>query len=253
MLDKTATRKAWTLAREKAANGGEPKNLLASNQKTGFSLFDNLPDITCSATCPVAEACYDRRLLNFRPNVMTARADRHYLLLSDPILYVEKAVREIEKKRKRPERVRIYAGGDYHPRHLEAIGTLCKRLPNVTFYMISKTISRFPEHAAQLLLNRNFFLNMSEMAAYRFKGEAWDTLRQHARVNTVYTLLPNETDFSLALQADIVFNVSRKAADIARYQKAGLALCPCDAKLIPSKGACEACGLCSTKGGVRGG
>jgi hypothetical protein len=64
--------------------------------------------------------------------------------------------------------------------------------------------------------------------------------------------MPSETDFDLALAADIVFNVTKAKKAIATYKLNKLPLCPCDAKDIPSKGACTACGLCATKGGVAG-
>jgi len=235
-------------ARAYVAEGGSPNAVLATNTKTSWSIFDNVPQLTCYGGCPVRRSCYDVKLLKLRPNVLEGRAKRHFYLDNCHPAYVDQAIREIRKVR--ATKVRIYGGGDYSAAQLPAIESVLSRLPNVTFYMISKTIRAFPQHAIRLLAHRNFFLNMSEMALYQF-GPSWDYIRAHPRVNTVYTLMPDETDFRLAGSADIVFNVSKSRKNIARYKLAKLPLCPCDAKDIPSKGACGACNLCSTKGGVK--
>lgn len=233
------------------ANGARPKTILASNVKTGFSVFDNVPQITCAHVCPVADKCYDIKILNLRPNVLTARLWRHWFLALDPVGYVRQLSAEIAKKRKRPSKIRVYAGGDFTPAHVQPIERLCRSFPDITFYMISKTIRSWPSFAARLLRTPNFFLNLSEMADYRF-GPEWDSLRAHPRVNTVYTLRPEETDFRIAARSDIIFNVTKAKKAIATYKANRLPLCPCDAKDIPSRGACESCGLCATKGGVKG-
>ena len=116
--------------------------------------------------------------------------------------------------------------------------------------MISKTIREYPMHAIALLEFPNFFLNISECKDYLF-GEEWEEFRVHPRVNFVYTLLPDDGDYETVKRADIVFNVSRRAKDIAVYKMCGIAMCPCDAHDMPAEGACGKCGLCSTKGGVR--
>jgi len=128
---------------------------------------------------------------------------------------------------------------------------VCRRLPDVTFYMISKTLRSHPLDAIDLLAESNFFLDVSEAAGWLFNAPIWQVIRRHIRVNTVYTLMPEETDFAHAATSDIVFNVSKAKKNIARYRAAGLALCPCDAKIVPPKGACGTCKLCHTKGGVK--
>jgi len=117
--------------------------------------------------------------------------------------------------------------------------------------MISKAIRNFPKLAKDLLKNKNFFLNISESKGFKFSPE-WDEIRKNfPNVNKVYTLMPDDTDFEAARQADIVFNVSRKKVDIERYHAEGLPLCPCDDKTIPSKDACSNCGRCWIQGGIK--
>jgi hypothetical protein len=236
-------------ARDYIASGGTPTTVLATNGKTGFSVFDNFPKLTCFGICPVRHKCYDVRTLNQYKNAERARLQRHFFLFTRPDEYVAQLVREVNSKRKRPTKLRIYAGGDFTPFQVPTIVKALRALPDVQFYMISKTIRGFVDHAETLLREPNFFLCLSEMAEYTF-GNEWDTLRAHPRVNSVYTLLVEETDFSRARNADIVFNVSKTKANIAKYKLNKLPLCPCDAKEIPSKGACDACQLCTTKGGV---
>tara|TARA_Y100000034_G_scaffold108603_1_gene139101 strand:- start:8 stop:892 length:885 start_codon:yes stop_codon:yes gene_type:complete len=117
--------------------------------------------------------------------------------------------------------------------------------------MISKAIRNFPELAKELLKNENFFLNISEAKGFKFSSK-WNQIKaDFPNINTVYTLMPNDTDFETARQADIVFNVSRKKADIEKYHAERLPLCPCDDKTIPSKNACSNCGRCWTQGGIK--
>lgn len=236
--------------RDFIASGGKPRSVLATNAKTDFSCFDNFPQLTCAHLCPVRKKCYDIRTLGQYPNARKARLQRHFFLLTKPAQYVATLVKEVEAKRKPIEKLRIYAGGDFTPFQLPALIAAMRALPNVQFYMISKTIRQFPAHAVTLLKEPNFFLCLSEMAEYRF-GVEWDSIREHSRVNSVYTLMPEETDYAFAKAADIVFNVSKRKADIAKYRLNALPMCPCDEKVIPSRGACSACQLCTTKGGVR--
>lgn len=250
----TTLRDNWSRIRKAIAEGTRPNKVVLVNAKTGYSIMDNVPQITCAAMCPIAEnnKCYDLRILNMRPNVMKARMQRHALMLLDPAAYIEQATREIEKLvKKGVEKIRIYTGGDFSPKQMPILTELLNRFPSTVFYMISKAIRNFKSHAETLLTFPNFFLNLSEMADFEF-GAEWNSLRDHPRVNSVYTLRPEEDYAGVAQTADIVFNVSKKKADIAQYKAAGLALCPCDSKDIPAKGACAACGLCATKGGVRG-
>jgi len=237
-------------AREFIASGGKPSYVLATNAKTDYSAFDNFPHLTCYHLCPVATKCYDVRILNQYPNAKKARLERHFFLFTKPIEYVDQLVAEVNKKRVRPKKIRIYAGGDFTTFQMPAIIRALQLLPDVQFYMISKTIRQWPDHAKELLSYDNFFLCLSEMRQYLF-GPEWDSIREHARVNSVYTLMPEEKDFSLACGADIVFNVSKRKKDIMLYKENSIPLCPCDAKDIPTKGACSACKLCTTKGGVR--
>ena len=245
-------REQWRATRDNVRLGARPSTVLMTNAKTQYSILDNVPQITCAAMCPVADKCYDIKLLKLRPNVMKSRMARHSLMLIDPEGYIEQASREIDKiMRKGVNKIRIYTGGDFAPYQMPILTELLNRYPSLTFYMISKAIRNFKRHAETLLTFPNFFLNLSEMADFEF-GTEWNDLRDHPRVNSVYTMRPEEDYAGPAQAADIVFNVSKKKADIAQYKAAGLALCPCDAKDIPSKGACAACGLCATKGGVRG-
>jgi len=115
--------------------------------------------------------------------------------------------------------------------------------------MISKMIRGHVECAKELLEKKNFFLNLSEMAMFRF-GKEWEALRSHPQVNSVYTLMPDEDDFGAAIASNIVFNVKKTKGKIALYKSKGIPLCPCDAKDIPHKGACVTCNCCSEKGGV---
>lgn len=240
-------------ARAWIANGGLPKSILMTNKKTGYSVMDNVPQLVCFGACPVRRKCYDVKILKLRPNVLEARARRHYFMLAKPSAYAAQAVREIRtlRDKKGVTKIRIYTGGDYSPNQLPIIRSIVRAVPDVTFYMISKMIRGFKEHAEALLAFPNFFLNLSEMADFQF-GTEWDELRKHPRVNSVYTLMPDETDFALAQSSDIVFNVTKAKKAIETYKLNKLPLCPCDAKDIPSKGACDDCALCATKGGVKG-
>lgn len=237
--------KAWIAA------GNIPASILMTNKKTGFSVMDNVPQLVCFGSCPVRRKCYDVKILKLRPNVLVSRARRHYFMISNPSEYAAQAVREIRKLRdkKGVTKIRIYTGGDYSPFQLPILRSIIRAVPDVTFYMISKMIRGFKAHAIELLRLPNFFLNLSEMADFQF-GAEWAELRDHPRVNSVYTLLPDETDFAGAKASDIVFNVTKAKKAIAKYKLNKLPLCPCDSKDIPSKGACDNCGLCATKGGV---
>ncbi len=234
-------------ARAEIARGLFPKNVLAENKKTGHSVCDNVPQLTCYGACPIRRKCYDVKILKLRPNVLRVRALRHFYMETFPIFYAEQAIAEIV--RLGITKVRVYGGGDYAPHHLEIIQRILTALPNVTLYMISKTIRAYPLDALILLSHENFFLNISECKDYHF-GEEWVEVRAHPRVNSVYTLLEDDTDLASAKASDIVFNVSKKAASISLYKEKGLPLCPCDAHDIPADGACAQCNLCSTKGGV---
>lgn len=236
-------------ARSDILAGKYPKAVLAENAKTGVSILDNVPQLTCYGTCPIRRKCYDVKILKLRPNVARARALRHFMIQFQPALYTEMAIKEIRKRQ--ISKVRVYAGGDFTPAHVNILLGMLDALPGVTFYMISKTIRDHPLHAIQLLTRRNFFLDISECADFTF-GSEWDDLRNHARVNSVYTLMPEDTDYDAARKADIVFNVSKAAKAITLYKSQNLPLCPCDAKDIESDGACALCNLCSIKGGVKG-
>lgn len=236
----------WACA--EIAAGRYPKAVLASNKKTGVSILDNVPQLTCYGICPIRNSCYDVRIINLRPNVLKARALRHFMIESAAGVYLDMAIREIVKSRQ--SKVRIYGGGDFTPAHMRILRGLLGNLPQVTFYMISKTIRNYPDLAAQLLRFPNFFLNLSECEGYHF-GAEWSAIAQHPRVNRVYTLLEKDMDLARAKASDIVFNVSKSFKNISLYKLNNLPLCPCDAKDIPSEGACGDCGLCSTKGGVR--
>jgi hypothetical protein len=253
MAEMAKTRESWLEAIDWAKEGNVPANILMTNTKTGHSVLDNVPQITCFTQCPVSAKCYDVKLIKLRPSVRKARSRRHAFMIADPDMYTAHAIAEIEMLRlkKGLTQVRIYTGGDFNPRQMPILRAMLKALPGVKFYMISKMIRNFPKLAAELLTFDNFFLNLSEMAEFRF-GSDWDTIRKHERVNSVYTLMPDETDFSFALESDIVFNVSKAKGKISLYKENGLPLCPCDAKDIPAKGACDDCQLCATKGGVKG-
>lgn len=235
-------------AREAIVAGHFPKNVVADNKKTGCSILDNVPHLTCYGICPIRDKCYDVKILNLRPNVLKARALRHYMIELAPGEYIDRTVKEILSRK--ATKVRVYGGGDFTPLHMPILLAIMTALPSITFYMISKTIREYPLHALTLLSRENFFLNLSECADYHF-GEDWTEIAQHQRVNRVYTFLDSDTDFAKARKADIVFNVSKSKKNISIYKSENLALCPCDAKDIPSQGACEDCGLCATKGGVR--
>lgn len=239
----------WKEARERVEDGERPKRVAAENKKTGLSIFDNVPQITCAATCSLGTNCYDVKLLRVRPSVMKARAHRHAMLLFRPNAYVATVISEIARTNYKS--IRIFGGGDYHPRMLHMLDEVMAAFPNRTFYMISKTIRSFLSHAEHLLESHNFFLVISESEGTIFDGR-WDGLRKHNRVNSAYTLAVHEKDYSRAMKADIVFNVSKSKRNLARYKGAGLPLCPCDAKEIPAQSACARCKLCHTKGGVRG-
>ena len=228
--------------------GNYPKVVLAGNKKTGVSIMDNVPQLTCYGACPIRDKCYDVRILKLRPNVLKSRALRHYLIALAPEVYIRKAIGEIMAGGY--SQVRIYAGGDFTPSHVPILSAIMAALPGVRFYMISKTIRTHILHALTLLTFPNFFLNISECADFYFDS-VWDDLRDHARVNTVYTLLVEDKDYDRARKADIVFNVSKAKPAIKLYKAQTLPLCPCDAKDIPSEGACGSCRLCSVKGGVR--
>lgn len=235
-------------ARAFIGGGGEPKTVHATNAKTGLSICDNVPHVTCAATCPVASKCYDIALLGRYPNALKARFQRHFLMLMRPDRYVEKAIGEIRKKRKKPDKIRVYGGGDFHPAHVSILRAMLRENRDVTYYAISKTIRNWPNLARELLSEPNFFLNLSEMHGFQF-GDDWRTLRKHDRVNSVWTLMAGEAN--PPSYVDIVFNVDKGRGAIEAYRAAGVPLCPCDAKDIPVKKACENCGLCATKGGVR--
>lgn len=236
-------------ARADILAGRYPKAVLADNTKTGVSILDNVPQLTCYGACPIRRKCYDVKILKLRPNVARARALRHFMIEHVPSQYIEAAKREITKRK--IDKVRIYGGGDFTPAHVRIVEALCNELPHVTFYMISKTIRDHVLLAIRLLTLPNFFLNISECQDFTF-GPEWDDLRSHPRVNSVYTLLPDDTDYDTARARDIVFNVSKAEKAITLYKEKGLPLCPCDAHDIPSAGACGKCNLCATKGGVKG-
>lgn len=245
---KLAIKDTLDVAREFIASGAAPKFLVATNTKTGHSILDNVPQLTCYGICPVRDVCYDVKLMKMRPSVVKARAERHYHMQFRPLEYAVSVVNEITLLKL--SKVRIYGGGDFTPAHMPILAHILRSLPNVSFYMISKTIRSYPLLAMALLLSDNFFLNLSEAQGFHF-GAEWNDIRNHSRVNTVYTLMATETDFSRAGAADIVFNVSKSAANITLYKGASLPLCPCDAHDIPREAACASCNLCSTKGGVR--
>ena len=238
----------FDMARKEVSSGIYPKEVIASNKKTGWSILDNVPQLTCYGACPIRHKCYDVKLLKIRPTVLRARARRHFMMEMAPDKYVEQVVKEIVARN--ATKVRIYGGGDFAPHHYDILVKILRTLPKITFYMISKTIREYPMHAIALLEFPNFFLNISECKDYLF-GEGWEEFRVHPRVNFVYTLLPDDGDYETVKRADIVFNVSRRAKDIAVYKMCGIAMCPCDAHDMPAEGACGKCGLCSTKGGVR--
>lgn len=235
-------------ARTEILAGRFPKAVLAENKKTGVTILDNVPQLTCYGACPIRHKCYDVKILKLRPNVLKARALRHFMIEKEPMLYADQAWNEIYKSG--ATKVRVYGGGDYHPSHFSILAFLLRAMPDITFYMISKTIRNHPMDALLLLEYPNFFLNLSECKDYYF-GEEWSEIAAHPRVNRVYTLLEEDKDYARAANSDIIFNVSKSAKNIAEYKLNRLPLCPCDAKDIPSKGACGDCGLCSTKGGVR--
>ena len=239
-------------ARTFIQEGGVPNTIVATNKKTRYSIFDNLPFLVCYAGCPLNTKCYDVKILKLRPNVFAGRAKRHFFMMLRPDAYVEHLIAELTmiKMKKSLGKVRLYGGGDYTPSQLPMIIKVLKAFPKTTFYMISKEIRRYREDALQLLQFPNFFLNLSEANGIRFDLN-WHEIKKHPQVNTVYTLMPDETDFAQALEADIVFNVSKAKKNIAKYLGENLVLCPCDAKTIPSKDACNDCAGCAKKGGVR--
>ena len=237
----------WAEARALIASGGGPAYLAATNKKTALSIFDNVPQVTCFTTCPIGAKCYDVHLMKLRPTVMRARAQRHVLMLNEPAAYVRRVIAEIAATN--VQMVRIFGGGDFAPRMTPMLTSVMAASPHRTFYMISKTIRSFRSHALTLLDSPNFFLVLSEAQGFTF-DEEWAGLKSHSRVNTSYTLMPNESDWGRAMLTDIVFNVSKRRANIDDYLEAGLPLCPCDAKQMPAVGACGACRLCATKGGV---
>jgi len=232
--------------------GGVPNTIIASNKKTRYSIFDNLPFLVCYAGCPLNTKCYDVKILKLRPNVFMGRAKRHFFMMLRPNEYVRHLIAELDMIRikKNLGKVRLYGGGDYTPGQLPLIKKVLATFPEVTFYMISKQIRMHREGARELLQFPNFFLNLSEANGIRFDLN-WHEIKRHPRVNTVYTLMPDETDFTQAQEADIVFNVSKAKKNISKYLDNKLVLCPCDAKTIPSKDACNDCAGCATKGGVR--
>jgi hypothetical protein len=145
--------------------------------------------------------------------------------------------------------VRIFGGGDWalDGSHMDYVmAQVLAAFPNVRFYAISKAIRRNPILAKVMLRVRdNFHLLVSEARGWLFDTPEWDEILSHDRVKLAYTLMPNE-DTAAAKYADVVFNVSRKRADIARYKADGLNLCPCDAGDMPHDLACIVCGKCYT-------
>ncbi len=235
-------------ARSALLRGDYPKTVLATNAKTGVTILDNVPQLTCYGACPIRDKCYDVKILKLRPNVARCRALRHYLIQHNPSAYTDKAIAEIRKGGY--SQVRVYGGGDFAPAHVNILVNVMRACPDVKFYMISKTIRTSVMSALILLAYENFFLNISECKDFYF-GPEWDDIRTHPRVNSVYTLLEDDIDMARARVSDIVFNVSKKAANIKLYKDKGLPLCPCDSHDIPAKGACGDCRLCSVKGGVK--
>jgi hypothetical protein len=236
-------------AREFILSGNRPAFVVSSNTKTGITILDNVPQITCAGGCPIASKCYDVHLLKIRPSVMKNRAQKHYYMQYDAVGYSRQVIKEIVRSDRRS--VRLYGGGDFAPHHFPIITRILRRLPSVKFYMISKTIRSHPNLAKGLLSFPNFHLNMSEAEGFLFTGTVWDRISRMKNVSRVYTLMPGENPNNAA-GFDIVFNVSKAKDSIAQYKKANLALCPCDAKDIEREGACSECKLCSVKGGVRG-